>query len=72
MDGAPEPFSGDCLVPQTVKHLMVECPSLSDERLLFLNYARIEGGLFNLSKILSEGGIFNRTGLFGFLDSSNF
>ncbi|MPC92077.1 hypothetical protein E2C01_087149 [Portunus trituberculatus] len=32
----PQPFCDDCLVPLTVRHLVVECPSLTDLRHRYL------------------------------------
>ena len=66
MAAGPQTFCMDCLVPQTVEHLLVECPSLGDERNTFLAYGKTNSG-FRLDKILSSDGIFNTKGLFGFL-----
>ena len=37
MCGDPQTYCEDCLVPLTVKHLLVECPSLGDLRDQFLS-----------------------------------
>ncbi|MPC77303.1 hypothetical protein E2C01_071754 [Portunus trituberculatus] len=36
----PEPYCDDCLVPLTVRHLLVECPSLIDLRHRYLYRCR--------------------------------
>ena len=41
MEGREQPYCDDCLVPQTVKHFLAECPSHSDSRELF--YPRTHG-----------------------------
>ena len=52
MERGPQPYCEDCLVPLTVRHLLVECPSYCDERAQFLANGRDGEGLFSLSKIL--------------------
>ena len=32
MEGGRMPYCGDCLVPLSIKHVLVECPSYRDER----------------------------------------
>ena len=66
MSADPQTYCMDCLVPLTVEHLLVECPSLRDERQRFLNYGRAGAG-YQLEKVLSRDGNFTLTGLFGFL-----
>ena len=66
MSADPQTFCMDCLVPLTVEHLLVECPSLRDERLRFLYYGK-SGGEFKLDRILGSTGNFTLSGLFGFL-----
>ena len=34
MEGGPPPYCNDCLVPLTVRHILVECPSYGAERML--------------------------------------
>ena len=70
MSADPQTYCMDCLVPLTVFHLLVECPSLGDERELFLAYGKI-GVDFKLDKILGCDGDFSLSGLFGFLLRSN-
>ncbi|MPC66249.1 hypothetical protein E2C01_060397 [Portunus trituberculatus] len=36
LTGDPQPHCDDCLVPLTVRHLLVECPSLMDLRHRYL------------------------------------
>ena len=52
MEKGPQPYCEDCLVPLTVRHLLVECPSCGDERSEFLGDCRDRDGSFSLSKIL--------------------
>lgn len=49
-----QPYCDDCLVPLTVKHLLVECPSLGDLRARYLSRCRGDDGTFRLSLILGE------------------
>ena len=70
MSADPQTFCMDCLVPLTVVHLLVECPSLGDERRRFLSYGKT-GADYQLDKILGTGGNFTLTGLFGFLSQCN-
>ncbi|MPC19957.1 hypothetical protein E2C01_012887 [Portunus trituberculatus] len=37
----PQPYCDDCLVPLTVRHLLVECPSLMDLRHRYLYRCRV-------------------------------
>ncbi|MPC45896.1 hypothetical protein E2C01_039603 [Portunus trituberculatus] len=49
----PQPYYDDCLVPLTVRHLLVECPSLIDLRHRYLYRCRgRESGVYHLSKVL--------------------
>ncbi|MPC72547.1 hypothetical protein E2C01_066859 [Portunus trituberculatus] len=49
----PQPYCDDCLVPLTVRHLIVECPSLTDLRHRYLYRCRGRySGVYYLSKIL--------------------
>ena len=70
MAADPQTFCMDCLVPLTVVHLLVECPSLGDERQRFLKYGKV-GAVYHLDKILGHDGNFSVTGLFGFLTACN-
>jgi hypothetical protein len=39
MDRSYQPYCDDCLVPLTIKHLLIECPSLIHERIRYFNTA---------------------------------
>lgn len=68
MSGDHQPFCEDCLVPLTVRHVMVECPSLSDERERYFSPScRGTDGSFSLHKIL--GVDFKENCLFGFINA---
>ena len=54
MSQDPQPFCDDCLVPLTVRHILVECPSLGSERNQYLSGCRGERDDFLLSKILGQ------------------
>ncbi|MPC86108.1 hypothetical protein E2C01_080924 [Portunus trituberculatus] len=53
MTGDPQPYYDDCLVPLTVRHLLVECPSLIDLR---HRYRCRDGdsGVYLLSEVLGS------------------
>ena len=65
MCGEPQPFCEDCLVPLTVQHLLIECPSLLDEREKHFCSIRNSGGDYSLEKIL--GNDFKESDLFDFI-----
>ncbi|MPC21544.1 hypothetical protein E2C01_014534 [Portunus trituberculatus] len=49
----PQPYCDDCLVPVTVRHLLVECPSLIELRHRYLyRYRGRDSGVYYISKIL--------------------
>ncbi|MPC48435.1 hypothetical protein E2C01_042208 [Portunus trituberculatus] len=49
----PQPYCDDCLVPLTVRHLLVECPSFIDLRHRYLYQCRdIDSGVYYLTKVL--------------------
>ncbi|MPC80528.1 hypothetical protein E2C01_075108 [Portunus trituberculatus] len=49
----PQPFCDDCLVPLTVRHLLVESTSLSDLRHRYLYRCRSrDSGVYYISKVL--------------------
>ena len=52
MSGDYPPFCDDCLVPQTVKHLLIECPSLMELRDTYLS--KDKNGIFCLNVILGK------------------
>ena len=65
MTNGNQPFCNDCLVPLTVRHLLVECPSLGDLRYRFLSWGRGWDGHFILARIVGEECIFQL--LFSFI-----
>ena len=50
----PQPFCEDCIVPLTVRHLIIECPSLEDEREKNFSSFRNNDGSYSLGKILGS------------------
>ncbi|MPC62770.1 hypothetical protein E2C01_056860 [Portunus trituberculatus] len=49
----PQPYCDDCLVPLTVRHLLVECPSLIDLRHRYLYRCRDgNSGVYLLPEVL--------------------
>ncbi|KAK3889036.1 hypothetical protein Pcinc_006912 [Petrolisthes cinctipes] len=54
MERAHPPYCDDCLVPLTVRHLIVECPSLEDLRRRHLSEYRVGDGSYSLSQVLGE------------------
>ena len=71
MAGQPQPFCDDCLVPLTVRHLLVECPSLGDFRRRFLSDCRDREGNYLLSKVIGEDVVFNKSGVFKFVEATS-
>lgn len=70
MERRPPPFCDDCLVPLTVAHLLLECPSLAEERLAFLNVP--SDGTFLLADILSpRGARFSVPNLLSYLQATD-
>ena len=65
MEGKPQTFCDDCLVPLTVKHLLSECPNFFRERERHFNKCKDNSGAYLLSKILGPDGEFES--LFKFL-----
>ncbi|MPC77004.1 hypothetical protein E2C01_071441 [Portunus trituberculatus] len=48
----PQPYCDDCLVPLTVRHLLVECPSLTDLRHRYLyRCCSRDSGVSHISKV---------------------
>ena len=70
MTDEPQPFCNDCLVPLTVRHLLVECPSLGDLRRRFLFEARGMDGRYILAKILDEDVLYDASGIFRFISEA--
>ena len=67
MPGDPQPYCDDCLVPLTVRHLLVECPSLGDLRRRCLSEALGWDGNYILAKILGEDVVYGASGIFSFI-----
>ena len=63
-----QPYCEDCLVPQTVKHLLVECPSLLELR--EHNFSRDRDGNFRLDIILGRD--LDEDSLFRFIEEAGF
>ncbi|MPC45396.1 hypothetical protein E2C01_039094 [Portunus trituberculatus] len=54
----PQPYCDNCLVPLTVRHLLVECPSLIELRHRYLYRCRgRDSGVFYLSKVLGPASL---------------
>ena len=68
MDGDPSPYCDDCLVPLTVKHILVECPSLLDCRRRYLLPCFDEHGCCQLVRVVGEE--CDIQGLFKFLEAA--
>ena len=63
-----QPFCSDCIVPLTVRHLFVECPSLLEQREKYFN--KDKDGNFKLSLILGED--LNEDSVFNFIEEAGF
>ncbi|MPC44741.1 hypothetical protein E2C01_038420 [Portunus trituberculatus] len=64
----PQPFCDDCLVPLTVRHLLVECPSLMGLRHHYLYRCRgRDSGVYYLSKVLGPACLATGHDVFRFL-----
>ena len=59
------PFCEDCLVPQTIRHLLIECPSLEETRQKFLSNCKDQEGNYVLEKVIGKN--FNEINLFNFI-----
>lgn len=66
MDGTHLPYCDDCLVPLTVKHLLLECPNFINERRQFFNMQDL-----NLQTMLSETYSGPGGSLFNYVNSVN-
>ena len=67
ISGDPQPHCDDCLVPLTVRHLLVECPSLGDIRRQYLSEGLGGDGRYILAKILGEDVVYDASGIFKFI-----
>ena len=71
MCGGVRPSCNDCMVPLTIKHLLVECPSLSNLRSRFLQRHRRADGSYYLSSMLGAESGSPDGGLFLFLEKAD-
>ena len=67
MEDDHQPYCEDCLVPLTVRHLLVECPSLGVLRRQYLSEALGGDGNYILAKILGEEVVYGSSGIFTFI-----
>ena len=72
MARGPQPFCDDCLVPLTVRHLLVECPSLGDLGRRYLSKSLTDLGNYDIAKILGEDVTFKSSGIFNFVEEAGF
>lgn len=72
MEGNPQPYCDDCLVPLTIRHLLVECPSLEDERHIYFTEFRASDGSYPLISILSEEACVVGGATYSFLEDNGF
>ena len=60
----------DCIVPLTVRHLLLECPSFGNLRRRFLSSCLDADGNYLISKVLGENVTYKTSGIFGFIDEA--
>ena len=70
MAGEHPTYCEDCLVPLTVKHLLIECPSRGDIRRQFLSECRDQHGTYLLSRVLGEDIVYKESGIFNFVEEA--
>ena len=63
------PYCSDCIVPLTVRHVVLECPSLNELRTRCFSSCRNMSGDFILEDIL--GNNFSESNLFSLLEEAN-
>lgn len=71
MSRGVQPYCDDCLVPLTVRHLLVECPSLGDLRERYLPRCRDGDGSFSLSLVLGKKALTPGHDVYGFLKEAD-
>ena len=71
MDRGVQPYCDDCLVPLTVRHLLVECPSYGELRARFLSGGQGGVARCTLSSILGEEVAYGSSGIFKFIEEAN-
>ena len=64
----PPPYCSDCIVPLTVRHILIECPSLNELRFQCFHCNRDGNGNFTLGNILGTN--FNERNIFRFLEEA--
>ncbi len=69
LEGRPQPHCEDCIVPLTVRHLLIECPSLGGLRRIHFPEHRRADGSYSLSSLLGESACSPEGGIFKFLSS---
>lgn len=62
MEGGHLPYCEDCIVPLTVKHILIQCPTFNNESSIFYNN-------INLEEILTKRENINK--LYNFLNAIN-
>ena len=67
-----QPYCDDCLVPLTVRHMLVECPSLMAQRDRFLYQCRNAAGEFLLSRVLGPECLSSGFEVLQFLEETGF
>ena len=72
LEGNPQPYCDDCLVPLTVRHLLVECPSLVDERRRCFSGFQLGDGSYPLASLLGEEACMVGGATFSFLEETGF
>ena len=72
MSGDHQPFCDDCLVPLSVKHLLIECPSSNELRNRHLSECRGEDGSYVLSKVLGEHVGSNDNAVFKYIEDAGY
>ena len=70
MSGDPQPYCEGCIVPLTIKHILLECPDFLEIRLRYLSHGKDGNGNFNLVKLIGEE--CNIEKIFKFLDEAGF
>ncbi|MPC90912.1 hypothetical protein E2C01_085916 [Portunus trituberculatus] len=67
-----QPYCDDCLVPLTVRHLLVECPSLIELRHHYLYRCRgRDSDVYYISKVLGPACLALGHDVFGFLGEAD-
>ena len=72
MSGDHQPFCDDCLVPLSVRHLLVECPSLVGLRNRCLSRCRGAGGVYDIRRMLGPDCLYPGFDVILFLQEAGF